>query len=432
LRETLFLLLVMGLMSGTSADGIDAALVHISDRPPQLRTRLQGFACFPYPPRVRREILRLASGEPAPVAAVARLNVLLGELFAHAARQACRRFRISPRLVDLIGSHGQTIYHQGRPSAHLGRPRICATLQIAEPAVIAARTGIPTVGDFRPADLAAGGQGAPLVPFVDCLLYRDPHRGRVALNIGGIANLTAIPPGGADTPVRAPGSLAGRHLINAYRGSELQLRRSRPQKIGALAPAAGVFAFDTGPGNMLIDALAAHLSSGRLRYDRDARMARRGRLEPALLAALLADPYFRRPPPKSAGREQFGPAFLARALAWAKRAALRPEDFMHTATLLTPVTILDALHRWVQPHMRVDDLIVSGGGAHNPLILSHLRAGLPGMKFFSSGEWGVPEDAKEAFAFAVLAYESYHRRPANLPSATGASRPAVLGKLCFP
>ena len=386
-------MLVLGLISGTSADGIDAALVRLSGRPPHLRARLEGFTCFPYPARVRSEILRIASGEPAPVADVARLNALLGELFADAALQACRKFRISPQRVGLIGSHGQTIYHQGQPAPHLGRRAVRASLQIAEPAVIAARTGIPTIADFRPADLAAGGQGAPLVPFVDFLLYRHARRGRVALNIGGIANLTAIPAG---------------------------------------ASSRKVLAFDTGPGNMLADALAAHYSAGRLRYDRDARFARRGRLEPGLLTVLLADPYFRRPPPKSAGREQFGPEFLARALGWAKRAALRPEDVMHTVTLLTPVTILDALRRWVHPRMRVDDFLVSGGGAHNPLIMSHLRAGLPGVDFVSPGDWGVPEDAKEAFAFAVLAYESFHGRRANLPGATGAARAVVLGKLCRP
>ncbi len=396
-------MLVIGLISGTSADGIDAAVVNITGRPPRVDARLCGFACFPYPPRVRREVLRIASGEAATAADVARLNVLLGELFAKAALDVCRRLRISRSRVSLIGSHGQTIYHQGQPAPYLGPTRIRATLQIAEPAVIAQRTGIPTVGDFRPADLAAGGQAAPLVPYVDVLLDRHPRRGRVVLNIGGIANLTAIPPCGLRRTPRA-----------------------------GLSSTSQILAFDTGPGNMLADALAAKLSSGRMQFDRDARIARRGRLEPALLAFLLTEPYFRQPPPKSAGREQFGPTFLARALAAAKRAALRPEDVMHTVTLLTPVTILDAIRRWVAPRMRVDDLIFSGGGAHNPLIMTHLRAGLPGVRFIPSGEWGIPEDAKEAFSFALLAYESFHRRPANLPSATGASRPVILGKLCLP
>ncbi|HKO03236.1 MAG TPA: anhydro-N-acetylmuramic acid kinase [Candidatus Acidoferrales bacterium] len=384
---------VLGMMSGTSADGIDVALVRVNGRPPRLGARLDGFACFTYPPRVRRELLRIASGAPVPAGDIARLNFLLGELFARAALDACRKFRIAPRSVQLIGSHGQTIFHQGGPAPYLGARRIAATLQIAEPAVIAARTGVPVVGDFRPSDLAAGGQGAPLVPFVDFLLYRHARRSRVALNIGGIANLTAIPAG---------------------------------------ARAEEVIAFDTGPGNMLIDALASHFSGGRLRYDRDARLARRGSIAPELLAVLRDDPYFRKRPPKTAGREQFGSDFVQRALAGAKRNVLRPEDVLHTVTLLTPLTILDALRRWVEPRMHVDDLIVSGGGAHNPLVMAHLAAGLPGVRIIRSGQFGVPEDAKEAFAFAVLAYETFHGRPANLPSATGAGRPAVLGKIAHP
>ena len=384
---------VIGMISGTSADGIDVALVRISGRPPALRARLEGFACFPYAPQVRREILRIAAGEATSSGDVARLNVLVGELFAAAALRACRKFRVSPRRVHLIGSHGQTIFHQGRPAPFLGSRRIAATFQIGEPAVIAARTGIPTVGDFRPADLAAGGQGAPLVPFVDYLLYRHPRRGRVALNIGGIANLTAIPPG------------------------------ARPQD---------VFAFDTGPGNMVIDALIARITRGRQRFDRDARMARRGKVFPGLMAKFRLHPFFFAAPPKSAGREEFGAEYLNPILQWAKQYRVRREDLMYTATILTPLTILAAIHRWVAPRMRVDDLIVSGGGAHNPLVMQWLREAKPGVKIIPSGEFGMPEDAKEAFAFAVLAYETYHGRPANLPAATGAARPVVLGKLSLP
>ena len=340
---------------------------------------------------MRREILRIASGEPASAGEIAKLDVLVGELFAKAALDACKKFRVSPRNVNLIGSHGQTIFHQGQAAPYLGTRRIAATLQIGELAVIAARTGIPTVGDFRPADLAVGGQGAPLVPFVDYLLYRHPRRGRVALNIGGIANLTAIPAG------------------------------ARP---------GDVFAFDTGPGNMVIDALAARMTAGRLRYDRGARIARRGLMVPGLLAELLKDPFFARKPPKSAGREEFGAAFVARAMRWAERNRVRAEDVLHTATVLTPVTIVKAVRRWVAPRMRVDDLIVSGGGAHNPMVMERLRAGLSGVTIVPSSAFGVPEDAKEAFAFAVLAYETCHGRPANLPGATGARQSVVLGKLC--
>jgi anhydro-N-acetylmuramic acid kinase len=386
-------LLALGLMSGTSADGIDVALVRIAGRPPGLRTRLEGFADFPYPAEVRAAILRVAEGQPTTTGEISQLNVLIGELFARAALSACRRFKINAARIALIGSHGQTIFHQGTPGRFLGSHRVASTLQIGEPAVIAARAGITTVGDFRPADMAAGGQGAPLVPFVDYLLYRDARRGRVALNIGGIANLTAIPAGAAPRDV---------------------------------------FAFDTGPGNMVIDALVHHFTHGRQTFDRDARMARRGSLLPELLATLLGEEFFGRRPPKTAGREQYGREFVSRILAWGRKHRARPESLVRTATIFTALSILDALHRWVRPRARVHDLIVSGGGSHNPLLLGQIAAGLQGVKVVPSSAFGVPEDAKEAFAFAVLAHETYQGRPANIPRATGAKAPAILGKVCFP
>lgn len=381
---------VLGMLSGTSADGIDVALVRAAGAPPRLRFRLENFLTLPFPPPVRRAILRAGEGRPAPAAEISGLNFLLGELFAEAALAACRRFRIPIAKIGLIGSHGQTIHHQGRPSRFLGRP-IASTLQIGEPAVIAARTGVPTVADFRPADVASGGQGAPLVPFVDFLLHRHATVGRVVLNLGGIANLTVLPAGGAQCHV---------------------------------------FAFDTGPGNMLMDALASRYSGGRRAFDAGARLAARGRPLRAVLNRLLADPYFRRQPPKTAGREQYGETYLARLLRLARGA--RAEDVLATATLLTPLSILDALHRFVSPRARIDELIVSGGGAWNPLILAQLEAGLGRIRLRRAAEFGVPEDAKEAFAFAVLAYETWHRRPANVPAATGARGPAILGKVVYP
>jgi anhydro-N-acetylmuramic acid kinase len=263
---------------------------------------------------------------------------------------------------------------------------------VGEPAVIAARTGVTTVADFRPADMAAGGQGAPLVPFVDYFLYRDPLRGRVALNIGGIANVTVIP------------------------------RAARADQ---------VFAFDTGPGNMVIDALVRHFTRGRQTYDRNARFALGGRLLPRLLDQLLADPYFRRPPPKTTGREQYGESYLRRLLAWGRKHKSRPTDLVRTATLLTALSIVDAFHRWIRPRARIKQMIVSGGGAHNPLLMAQIQAALPGIEILGASDLGLPEDAKEAFAFAILAYETYHGRPANLPGATGARHAAILGKICY-
>jgi anhydro-N-acetylmuramic acid kinase len=384
--------LVLGLMSGTSADGIDVALARVPPGPQgSRRARLDNFTTLEFPRDVRAAVLRLAEGAATTTQELSQLNVRLGQVFAQAVLAACRKFRVSPRQIALIGSHGQTVYHQGVSSRFLGA-RAASTLQIGEPAVIAAETGITTVADFRPADMAVGGQGAPLVPWVDYLLYRDSRRGRAALNIGGIANLTVIP------------------------------RGARPDQ---------VFAFDTGPGNMLADGLVRYFTRGRRQFDRDAQMARRGSLLPALLDTLLADPYFRLRPPKTAGREQYGAACVQRILDWGRRHRARPEDLVRTATLLTALSIVDAIHRWVRPRARIQQLIVSGGGARNPLMMAQLAAALPQIELLTSDALGVPGDAKEAFAFALLANETIHRRPSSLPGATGAARPAILGKVCY-
>jgi anhydro-N-acetylmuramic acid kinase len=384
--------LVLGMMSGTSADGIDVALVRVADGAVGERpAHLENFAAFPLPAGVRAAVLRLAEGVPVSSAEASQLNFRVGQVFASAALRACRKFRVNPRRIAFIGSHGQTVYHQGISSSFLGA-RVASTLQIGEPAVIAALTGITTVGDFRPADMAVGGQGAPLVPFVDYLLYRDAKLGRVALNIGGIANVTVIP------------------------------RAARPS---------AVFAFDTGPGNMILDGLVRHFTKGERAYDRDARMARAGQLLPELLAVLLKDPYFRRAPPKTAGREQFGAEYVNRIIAWGNKHRSRGEDLLRTATEFTAASIINAFRRSIAPRARISQLIVSGGGVRNPLIMELLSLGLSGIQVLSSNEMRVPADAKEAFAFALLANETMNQRPSNLPSATGASRPAILGKICY-
>jgi anhydro-N-acetylmuramic acid kinase len=383
--------LVLGLMSGTSADGIDAALVKIAGAPPRIHAQLQNFAALPFSGELQGAMLRVAEGAPTTTGEISQLNFRLGELFAEAAREASRWFGISPRRIALIGSHGQTIYHQATAAGMFGA-RIASTLQIGEPSVIAARTGITTVGDFRPADMSVGGQGAPLVPFVDYLLYRDDELGRAALNLGGIGNVTVIP------------------------------RAAKPNQ---------VFAFDTGPGNMAIDALVKRFTRGKQGYDRNAQMARGGRELPGVLNALLRDPYLRQRPPKSAGREQYGAAFVDKLIALGRKEKARAADLVRTATIFAALSVVDAMHRWVLPEVRVDQLVVSGGGAHNPLLMAQIAAALPGIEVLPSSALGVPEDAKEAFAFAILAYETYHQRPANLPGATGARRPAILGKICY-
>ncbi len=382
-------MLVLGMMSGTSADGIDVALARISGRPPKLSVKLEGHHHTAFPATVRKAILRLANGGPTTAAEISQLNFLLGEEFARAAVSACKSWRVPLRKVSLIGSHGQTIYHQGGPSPFLNHPRLSSTLQIGEPSLVAERTGVTTIADFRPADMAAGGQGAPLVPFVDYLLYRHPTLTRVALNIGGIANVTVIP---------------------------------------AHAKPKDVFAFDTGPGNMIVDALVEQFTHARSHYDKDSQMALRGRLLPKLLNTLMDDPYLQKQPPKTAGREQFGQSCAQKIISWAKQRRAKPEDVVRTATIFTSLSIANAFQLFILPRTQVDEVIVSGGGAHNSLMMVYLAAIL-GLPVIFSGELGVKPEAKEALAFAVLAYESYHGRANNLPSATGANHPAILGKL---
>ena len=384
-------MLVLGLMSGTSADGIDVALARICGAPPNLNAKLLGHTSVKFPSALQKEILRVAEQHSITAGALSQLNFRLGELLGGAAIAACRHFRVPPSKVALIGSHGQTIFHQGKPANFLGRPT-ASTLQIGEPAIIAAHTGITTVGDFRPADIALGGQGAPLVPYADYLLYRQKKLGRVSLNLGGIANITVLP------------------------------RAAKPHQ---------VFAFDTGPANMLIDALVSHFTHGRRRFDENARLASQGRSLPALLDDLLRDPYLKLAPPKSTGREYYGNAYVKKLLALGRRYRVKPNDLIRAATIFTALSVVDALNRFVLPKTKINQLIVSGGGARNPLILAQLSAALPGIEVLPSGRLGIPEDAKEAFAFALLAYETFHQRPANLPSATGARGPAILGKISY-
>jgi len=387
-------MLVLGMMSGTSADGIDAALVKISGAPPDLNIKLLGQAHQLFPPQIRKEILRVAEQHPLTPAEFSQLHARLGQHYAVAALRACQKFQISPRRVDLIGSHGQTVFHQGIPSKFLGA-KTASTLQIGDGSLIANLTGITTVSDFRPADMALGGQGAPLVPFADYVLYRHPKLGRVSLNIGGIANITVIP---------------------------------------ANAKPSDVFAFDTGPGNMLIDALVQHFTHGRLRYDKNARLARRGHINDQLIRHLMGDPYLKRRPPKSTGREYFGGEYVQKLLAFADSLRIKQADLLYTTTYFTAASVADAIRRFVLSKHRVDELIVSGGGARNKLlmlVLSVLLGSAERIEVLSSTKFSVPIDAKEALAFAILAYETFHQRASNLPTATGARGPAVLGKISY-
>ena len=371
-------------MSGTSLDGIDAVVVELQGS----RVQTLAFHTTPYPPQLRQALLAVSNSETH-TREIARLHFLLPELYAEAFLDACRKARVKPAQVAVLGCHGQTVYHEGRPAPFLGR-RIASTLQIGDGSVLAARTGVPVVCDFRPADIAAGGQGAPLVPYVDYLLLADARLSRVALNIGGIANVTVLPPG------------------------------CRPED---------VLAFDTGPGNMVIDQLMAHYTGGRQTFDRDGAFAASGQVSPDAVQQLLEDDYFRLRPPKSCGREQFGAGFVQRLLAF----HLSPEDTVATATYFTAAAVAEALARFAGAEENPPaQIIVSGGGAHNRTLLRFLRAEMPDSDVARSEVFGIDPDAKEAIAFAILARETLEGRPANLPSATGARRPAILGKLCRP
>jgi anhydro-N-acetylmuramic acid kinase len=385
-------MIVGGVMSGTSADGINVALVRMSRRS---RTvfELLGHAEYSYPRNVRAAVLAAMNASQANVADLARLNFLLGKLYADAVLAAQRKFKAK---ADLVGCHGQTLYHQGEPQLFLGR-KIAATWQTGEAAIIAARVGVPVVSDFRPADMAAGGKGAPLVPFLDYMLFRDARVGRIVQNIGGIANLTAIPAGAA---------------------------------------ASDVIAFDTGPGNMVIDAVTDELFGQP--FDRGGKIAASGEVKEEVIRKILRRGFFRQKPPKTAGREEFGREFVREFLGSCGRC--RKQDIVATATALTAHSIADAVRRFVirgsssARETGFHEMILSGGGAKNATLVKMLSEELAklGVRLRFSDEFGLPSAAKEAVAFAFLAYETWHRRASNVPTATGAKRAAVLGKISYP
>ncbi len=385
-------MLVMGVMSGTSADGVDVALARVrGGGATRVSGELLAHATFRMGKAVRAEVLRVAEGRPATAGEISQLNFRLGEAFGDAVLRACKRFRVATSRIGLIGSHGQTIFHQGAASPFLGRPT-ASTLQIGEGAVIAARTGVHTVTDFRTADMAVGGQGAPLVPYVDWLLYTHPKMGRVSLNLGGIGNITVLP--------------AGAELSQVY-------------------------AFDTGPGNMVIDALVEYFTKGKKRFDEDGHIARRGASHAELLAEMMKDEYVQVTPPKSTGREYYGREYVERLLKLGKRYRASSDDLVRAATIFTALSVVDALKRFVASRTTIAQVIVSGGGARNPVIMAQLAAALEPIEVMSSSALGMDIDAKEAYAFALLAYETWHRRSGNLSSATGAKRSAILGKISY-
>jgi anhydro-N-acetylmuramic acid kinase len=372
-----------GLMSGTSADGVDAAIIDLEKDKINVLT----YDTFPYPEAVRRGIFKLIESKEAGAADVSHLNFVIGEVFAEAVIKLCRKSGIDLKTIDLIGSHGQTIYHNPR-GRRLWKRMVRCTLQIGEPAVIAQRTGITTVADFRPRDMAAGGQGAPLVPFADFFLFRDKKKNRAIQNIGGVANVTYLPAG---------------------------------------CQRCDIIAFDTGPGNMIIDGIVSLATKGREKFDLSGKIAGQGAVDRELLNNMLLHPFFRIRPPKSTGREMFGKEYRDTLYRRARRKGLSIEDIAATVTAFTAASIGLSYKRFL-PAMP-DELVLCGGGAKNNTLIKMLQQELGRVKILTSDELGVNSDAKEAISFAILAYATIKEIANNVPSATGADEALILGKI---
>lgn len=385
---------VVGMMSGTSVDGVDAAVVEIGGSEEAPQVRLLAFANTPYPPVVREEIFKLFQPATSTVDKIGYMNFLLGEIYARAALDVIQKAGLTPADIDLIGSHGQTIWHEPNFDDKFGWP-VHYTVQIGEGSVIAQRTGLPTVSDFRVADLAAGGQGAPLVPFSEYLLYRREDQTILLQNIGGIGNMTVMP------------------------------AAARPDQ---------VYAFDTGPGNMIIDAVMTAITNGVQTYDAGGALGGQGTVNEELLALLRQEPYYSLPLPKTTGRELFGVQYTAKILDWQKEHRIPEADLIATVTDLTAWSIVDAYERYVLPRHQASEFIAGGGGSYNKTLLGFLakRFAPHGVAVRTQEDLGWNSDAKEAVAFAIMADRCVHERSNTLPSVTGAKEPSVMGKLSFP
>ena len=377
-------MLIVGLMSGTSADGIDAALCEISGAPPHLEARIVHGISYAYPDGFQARILAASQPDSGRVDELCQLNFALGELFADATLRVIAESGRTPAEVDLVGSHGQTFWHNVEPDNTVG-----STLQLTEAAIIAERTGITTISNFRPRDVAAGGQGAPLTAYVDWLLLRHPTKWRAVQNIGGIGNVTFLPP--------------------------LSDTTSAPR------------AFDTGPGNALIDSMIVQLSGGTQAFDQDANLARRGRIDEEWLQELLAHPYYQTKPPKTTGRELFSKAMAQQLIEEGQTRGDDPASIVATVTTLTAQTIADAYAQFAPAP--VGEVILGGGGRHNPAMVDLLAGLLNPVPVLTHEDIGMDSDNKEALVFAVLAHETWHARPGTLPALTGATHPVVLGQI---
>ena len=379
--------LVIGLMSGTSADGVDAALCRITGHGTATKVEQLGFVFDPFDTRVREEILRLAGGQEATAADFCRINFLLGRLYAETSLRLCRECGVEPKDIDLIGSHGQTLWHIPQPETYLGQT-FRSTLQLGECSVLTETFGCPVVGDFRVRDVAAGGLGAPLVPYSEYLIYRSETKCIALQNIGGIGNITCLPPA------------------------------CKPED---------VFAFDTGPGNMVMDAVYGAITHGEKRFDEGGAFAAKGQVHQPLLNLMMDDEYIRRQPPKTTGREYYGPTYVERIMAEAKAQCLTDEDLMATVTAFTAATIAYSVEHFFP--VKPDELIIGGGGSMNATLLKDIATALPACKVMTNEQLGYDSNAKEAVAFAVLANEAIFAGCNNMPSVTGATKGVVMGKI---
>ncbi|MDE2215978.1 MAG: anhydro-N-acetylmuramic acid kinase [Planctomycetota bacterium] len=387
---------VIGLMSGTSMDGIDACLVDIFGNGIHTKINITTFETYPYDEATRTAVIEACNPKLGTVDKVCQLNFYLGKLFADAAKSIANKARIHISEIDLIGSHGQTLYHMPNPipqqtATKFFTHHLRSTLQIGEPSVIAQETGVTTIADFRPRDIAAGGQGAPLVSYVDFLLFRDKEKGRALQNVGGIANVTFLPPN---------------CNIN------------------------DVIAFDTGPGNMIIDRITELITNNTSRFDVGGKLAAMGKVNDRFLASLLAHPYLSKPPPKTTGREEFGKQFADNLYKDAISSGIKDLDLLTTVTAFTAHTIADSYKNWIFPKHRLSEIILSGGGSYNNTIIQFLSQYLTlSVKIHSINNFGISPSAKEALAFAILANETISGNPNNVPTATGANMAVIMGKI---
>ncbi|MDR4508216.1 MAG: anhydro-N-acetylmuramic acid kinase [Candidatus Brocadiaceae bacterium] len=388
---------IIGLMSGTSADGIDACLVELSGNGTNTKINILAFETYPYDEETRNSVLDACDPKTSTVDKVCQLNFFLGKLFADAVKSIAKKAQIRLVDIDLIGSHGHTIRHLPNPSARQAvnadavSQRIGSTLQIGEPSIIAQETGISTVADFRPRDMAAGGQGAPLVSYVDYLLFRDTKEDRALQNIGGIASLSFLP-------------------SNCTTGE--------------------IVAFDTGPGNMIIDRITEHITNNRLHFDEGGKLAATGIVNEALLSSLLSHPFLKKTPPKTTGREEFGTLFADKFYKDALHAGTKEIDILATVTAFTAYTIADSYRQWIFPASSLSEIIISGGGCRNATLLEFLAKRFShSVKLSSSGDFGIDTGVKEALAFAILANETISGNANNVPHATGAKEAVVMGKI---